>query len=487
MKNLKGFFFTLIVCVTSLTSAMAQCPYDNTLYLYGDGPSQVGDVILAPECWGGDLLHLTNLKAGYTYKVSSCADPTFDSEITIYDEGGYNLIAYDDDGCGYYAGASELQFTPAYDGNYDILIDEYPCMNNYTDMDVTIELMSTGNGGGSTTVTIPVVVHVLWNTNEENISDAQINSQINVLNKDYRKQNADFSSVVPSVFQNSAADCNIEFCLAGITRTYTSVTLFEIDNTMKHTVTGGKDGWDPNHYLNIWVCNLGGGLLGYATFPFELAGDPTNDGIAILYTAFGNTGAVASPFDLGRTATHEVGHWLNLHHIWGDADCGDDLVNDTPTQQQANSGCPTYPSVTCNNGPNGDMFVNYMDYVTDACMAMFSEGQKARMTAALNLTRLSVISSSCNGVTAVDDVPAIDEPQIYPNPCSGTFHLSTKTGAPNPSLKVVDLLGNVISNVQIHESSPGELEINLPNGTPGIYFVMLEENNHEWKSRIVVQ
>src|SRR6185295_11510675 len=110
MKNSNAFLFTLIVVVTSLTTAMAQCPYDNTLYLYGDGPSQVGDVVLAPDCWGGDFLHVTSLKAGYTYKISSCADPTFDSEISIYDGGGYNLIAYDDDGCGYYGGASELQF-----------------------------------------------------------------------------------------------------------------------------------------------------------------------------------------------------------------------------------------------------------------------------------------------------------------------------------------------------------------------------------------
>src|SRR6185503_7844831 len=98
----------------------------------------------------------------------------------------------------------------------------------------------------------------------------------------------------------------------------------------------------------------------------------STDGVVIDDNAFGSTGTVQAPYNKGRTATHEVGHWLNLRHIWGDANCGDDFVNDTPTQQTSNVGCPNYPHVTCGNGTNGDMFVNYMDYVNDACMAMFS-------------------------------------------------------------------------------------------------------------------
>ena len=147
---------------------------------------------------------------------------------------------------------------------------------------------------------------------------------------------------------------------------------------MKKVSTGGLDAWNASKYLNLWVCNLSGGVLGYAQFP---GGAAATDGVVILTTAFGKGGSAASPFNLGRTATHEVGHWLNLRHIWGDANCGNDLVSDTPTQQTSNYGCPSFPHVTCSNGSNGDMFMNYMDYVDDRCMYMFSTGQSTRMNA----------------------------------------------------------------------------------------------------------
>lgn len=246
--------------------------------------------------------------------------------------------------------------------------------------------------------TIPVVVHVLFQTADQNISDQQIASQIDVLNRDYRKRNPDVAGV-PAPFQGVAADAQIEFTLAdtdpqgtatnGITRTQTNVAQFSQDNAMKFTAQGGHDAWDSTKYLNIWVCKLGGGLLGYATFPGEPA---DTDGVVILNTAFGTTGTAAAPFNLGRTTTHEVGHWLNLHHIWGDkTNCtGDDLVADTPTQQDHNFGTPAFPHVTCNNGPNGDMFMNYMDYVDDRAMFMFTAGQVARMQAALDGPRATI-------------------------------------------------------------------------------------------------
>ncbi|MBK7888191.1 MAG: T9SS type A sorting domain-containing protein [Bacteroidetes bacterium] len=252
---------------------------------------------------------------------------------------------------------------------------------------------------GAVVVTIPVVVHVLYNTTSQNISDAQINSQINILNQDFRKLNADIS-IVPSAFSGLTADCEIQFCLAqrdpsgnatnGIIRKSTTVTSFSSNDNIKRAANGGSDAWNSSAYLNIWVGNLSGGLLGYAQFP---GGTASTDGVVILYTAFGNTGVAAAPFNKGRTATHEVGHWLNLRHIWGDATCGNDQVTDTPTQQTANYGCPSFPKVTCSNGPNGDMFMNYMDYTDDACMVMFSNGQKTRMLASLNTTRASLLSS----------------------------------------------------------------------------------------------
>ncbi len=239
----------------------------------------------------------------------------------------------------------------------------------------------------ATIVNIPVVVHVLYNTTSQNISDAQIKSQIDVLNEDFRKLNAD-RTLVPSAFAGLAADVEVTFCLAskspsgatttGIIRKSTTKTSFSSDDAVKYSSMGGNDAWNTSQYLNLWVCNLGGGLLGYAQFP---GGPAATDGVVCLYSAFGRTGTLSAPYNKGRTATHEVGHWLNLRHIWGDASCGSDLVTDTPTQQTSNSGCPAYPHVTCSNGTSGDMFMNYMDYTNDACMYMFSTGQKTRMRA----------------------------------------------------------------------------------------------------------
>ncbi len=240
-------------------------------------------------------------------------------------------------------------------------------------------------------ITIPVVVHVVHRTAEENISDAQVKSQIVALNRDYRAENTD-KSEVPAAWKSLVTDSKIQFALAtkdpsgkptsGITRTATQATSFGADDTVKSKSTGGVNAWPSDRYLNIWTCSLGGGLLGYAQFP---AGPAKTDGVVILSSAFGTQGSVKAPFDKGRTATHEVGHFLGLRHIWGDRnDCsGNDFVADTPPARQANFGKPKFPHVTCNNGPSGDMFMNYMDYVDDKAMFMFTAGQVARMNATL--------------------------------------------------------------------------------------------------------
>ena len=233
-------------------------------------------------------------------------------------------------------------------------------------------------------ITIPVVVHVLYNSSRDNLSDAQILSQIDVLNRDFRKNNAE-SANIPAAFQSIAADVNIEFCLAkrqpngltttGIERLSSSNASWQANDDMKRPEFGGLAAWDATRYLNIWVCSLSGGALGYATFP----GAPlSSDGVVIDYRYFGiiNTRA---PFHLGRTTTHEVGHWLNLYHIWGDATCGDDRCTDTPVHHGANYGCPTYPYTHTACGGGVEMTMNFMDYTNDACMYLFSNGQKARM------------------------------------------------------------------------------------------------------------
>ncbi len=242
--------------------------------------------------------------------------------------------------------------------------------------------------------TIPVVVHVVHRTESENISDAQIKSQIAVLNKDFRAKNAD-KSKVPDPFKPFIGDARIEFALAkkdldgsptsGITRTKTDRQSFSHqDDEVKSPATGGIEPWDTKRYLNIWVCTIVGGILGYAQFP---GGPPETDGVVILNTAFGTTGTAAVPFNKGRTTTHEIGHYFNLSHIWGESripTCRDtDFVDDTPDQFDKNFGKPTFPRISCNNGPHGDMFMNYMDYVDDDAMFMFAKGQVTRMQAGL--------------------------------------------------------------------------------------------------------
>jgi hypothetical protein len=286
------------------------------------------------------------------------------------------------------------------------------------------------------TITIPVVVHVVYNNQSENISMAQIQSQIDVLNEDFRRLNPDASDT-PGDFQPVAADSEIEFCLAtvdpqgnptdGVTRTQTSVTSFGTNNTVKFSSSGGKDAWPANQYMNVWVCDISGGILGYAQFP---GGPASTDGIVVDYQYFGTIGTATAPFDLGRTATHEVGHYLNLRHIWGDGNCNvDDQVGDTPR-----AGGPNYTGGACNYpGPNScnegagdlpDMFQNYMDYSDDGCMNLFTLGQKARMRALFEPGgfRESLLSSTvCGPVTPPtcdDGIQNGDEEGID---CGGSF------------------------------------------------------------------
>jgi hypothetical protein len=226
-------------------------------------------------------------------------------------------------------------------------------------------------------VEIPVVVNVLYKTAAENISDAQIQSQIDVLNNDFNATNSDFSST-PALFSGVAANVGITFVLETINRKSTTKTSWGTRDAMKKTKQGGLDPTSPTTTLNMWACTIGGGILGYAQFP---GGSTTTDGVVVDSKYFGLSGSGAYPYNLGRTATHEVGHWMNLRHIWGDATCGSDLVSDTPTHNTANYGVPAYPHYsTCTETPV-EMTMNYMDYTDDRGMYMFSNGQKSRMAA----------------------------------------------------------------------------------------------------------
>ncbi|MFH6958799.1 zinc metalloprotease [Flavobacterium aquidurense] len=226
-------------------------------------------------------------------------------------------------------------------------------------------------------IEIPVVVNVLYRTAAQNISDAQIQSQIDVLNKDFNALNSDYNSV-PALFSGVKANVGITFVLDQIIRKSTTKTSWGTNDAMKKVAQGGLAPTSPATKLNLWACAIGGGILGYAQFP---GGAAATDGVVIDSKYFGLSGAANAPFNLGRTGTHEVGHWMNLRHIWGDANCGSDLVSDTPTHNEENYGVPAYPHYSTCTGTPVEMTMNYMDYVDDNAMYMFSQGQKNRMAA----------------------------------------------------------------------------------------------------------
>ncbi len=238
-------------------------------------------------------------------------------------------------------------------------------------------------------ITIPVVVHVIYSNTTENISEAQIQSQIDVINEDFRRTNSDANNT-----WSQAADTEIQFALAtidpngnattGITRKSSTRTSWGTNDAMKSTSQGGVSPWDTSLYLNMWVCNIGSGILGYAQFP---GGSAATDGVVMSPQYFGSSDKgsgfyLSAPFDKGRTTTHEIGHYLNLRHIWGDGACGvDDFVTDTPTSDAANYGCDV-GHTSCGST---DMVQNYMDYSDDSCMNLFTVGQKDRMRAVLEV------------------------------------------------------------------------------------------------------
>jgi hypothetical protein len=374
----------------------------------------------------------------------------------------------------------------------------------------TAQILKHNNANQRTgaVVTIPVVVHVVYNTAQQNISLAQIQSQLAVLNEDYRKLNADNANT-PAMFAGLSADTEIQFVLAtkdpngnpttGITRTSTKTRTFTTNNYIKYNSKGGHDAWNTSQYLNFWTApalsSAGQSLLGYGQFP---GGAAATDGVVMAFAAFGSrakcpSGVYYTGYDLGRTTTHEVGHYLNLRHIWGDATCGNDLVSDTPTQQTMNYGCPTFPHVTCSN--QGDMSMNFMDYTDDPCMYMFTAGQKARMGAVLapggfhysltTSTAASVASSSTNEeygqqLNAVRDMK-IAPNMVFPNPVKAEMNVSYNVAAENANVKVeiYNLMGKLVKTYN-EGAKPagkhiftisGENDATFSNLSNGMYFV----------------
>jgi hypothetical protein len=316
-------------------------------------------------------------------------------------------------------------------------------------------------------ITIPVVIHVIYNTPAQNISDAQIVSEIAVLNRDYQKLNAD-TVEIPSYYGPLAANCGFRFVLAtidtngnpttGIVRVHTNVSAFSINDAMKSAATGGDDPWDRDRYLNIYVCNMESGILGYSSL---VGGSKETDGAVVLYTAFGTTGAAAAPFNLGRTCTHEVGHWLNMIHTWGDDSCGNDQVADTPPQQGPDYGDPSGIIISCNNEPYGNMYMDYMDFTNDIGMHMFTYGQMARMR--------TLFDSGGFRRPLLYSLAAGGQPELYPNPAVGMVTVNLTDPAEIGGL--LEVFNQVGQRVMVMRVTQQNFQLNVSSFSGGIYFI----------------
>lgn len=322
-------------------------------------------------------------------------------------------------------------------------------------------------------ITIPVVVHILYNNADENVSDEHVAKQLAILNRAFRRQNSD-SVNTPLRFQHLAADCDIEFKLAtsdpqkrptnGIIRKYTPVRKWEGDDKVKFTSKGGDDAWNTSQYFNIWVCNLNR-VLGYASWPGSA---PEKDGIVLNWAIFKTL----------NTIVHETGHWLGLRHIWGDDYCGDDLVDDTPKQSTYSAGCPSGIRSTCDNGPDGDMYMNYMDVTQSECVNLFTEGQKKRMRILFDPggARVSLLSSHALlpptnfEIPVPEEKPKFEFANIYPNPAASeiTLDFSYDIRWVGRSITVTSLQGVTMLRMQI---TAKVMKINVNSLAPGVYFI----------------
>lgn len=257
------------------------------------------------------------------------------------------------------------------------------------------------------TIRIPTVFHIVYQSPIENIPDSMIYAQLQIMNDDFRRLNAD-TSQTPVDFQSLAGRMDIEFCMAtqtptgtptnGIVRVNTGTSVFQSPTTyavpdpVKHTNLGGSDAWDTEHYLNIWVCNLNGSTA-YSAPPGNFM--PDDEGIVCKYQHVGRTHVY--PYGEGRSIVHELGHYFCLKHIWGDdgGSCsGTDYINDTPNQANYSTNCPTFPKVdACSPNSPGVMFMNYMDYSEDGCRNMFTAGQCAYMLSCIQSLRPGLLAA----------------------------------------------------------------------------------------------
>ncbi|HAW19228.1 MAG TPA: zinc metalloprotease [Flavobacteriales bacterium] len=339
---------------------------------------------------------------------------------------------------------------------------------------------------GTDEMVIPVVVHVVYREDVNNISMEQINSQIEALNRDFSWSQSD-KDKIPSVWRDLGKNSGLIFKLAdkdpdgnftnGVTRTKTNVENIGDTNAYYRTSRGGIDPWVQSHYINIWVCEIGNNTLGYTYLPSTSA-EP-NDGIVMAPRAFGMIGTATPPYDKGRTLVHEMGHYFGLRHLWGteEGECTNtDYMNDTPWQNEANFGCPNFPTVSCPSEDDGDMFMNFMDYTRDTCALFFTTNQVEFMQLVLLTSKVTLTHSEA--VTGLAEQGRA-EFNVFPNPASNIVTINF-TGVESNAYSLINALGQIES---IGKLNQGLNQIDVHELKAGVY--LLKTDN--WHEHIVVQ
>lgn len=352
--------------------------------------------------------------------------------------------------------------------------------------------LADGISGDRSTLVVPLVFHIVYNSNNENIHDSLIYQQIQILNDDFKRMNADTVNT-PVAFQSVAGAMDIEFCLAtldpdgnptdGILRiqtsetSFSSVTSYSVPDPVKHNSSGGSDAWPTNVYMNIWICNLTGSTA-YTAPPGNFV-DPADDGIVCHYNHIGNSGV--TPYGQGRTIVHEMAHWFGLKHIWGDdgGNCtGTDYIADTPNQGDWTGGCPNFPLTdACSQTAPGIMFMNYMDYAEDGCRNMFSQGQVDYMVAVYDAIMTGYYTEDkCVDYTSVEENLDSNFKWHF-----SENQLSIQSNQRMNLVEVYNLQGQLVKQIQPNKS----LEVGMSFSEKGHYIVRVFFEDHKFSKQLI--